>query len=434
MINKLRFKFIRITMFSVLAVLVLIAGSINIVNIYNENHFLDAVTERILANSGRYKHSIPINKTNKNDEESLVKAKKKIKRLINNISLPFLIRYINIFLDSDYKIKKYRLKKLINVPESEINEIKNMVLINKKDVGWYHNYRYRIGKCKDGFLIIALEASDTKNSIFSILTITIIISVAAFFIVFIFIIFFSRRAILPVANSYEKQKQFITDASHELKTPLTVILANTEIMRITYGDSEWCDGIKRQAGLMHSLINQMIQMSKLDEGKQQFAFSSFNICEALCDTALSFSFLADQKKLKLNVETGPDFFINADEAAIRQVFTILMDNAVKYCDENGQINIFAKIITKGFGHEKIMISIRNTFFNVQEVDTEKIFERFYREDKARIQNNSYGLGLSIARSIISSHKGTMQAKKLQNEIEFIIILGKVIHKSSFSWN
>lgn len=420
MINKLRFKFISITMISVLAVLLLIDISINTVNIYHENRFLDSITEKIIQNGGRYRQPKNRSSENRSSENSTSKNKGNYSNFESNSALP--ISFITIFLTSDYKISDYHLRSLSLESENEIDLITETILKRGKNTVWFKDYRCRIGKYGDKYLIIALDASFTKRTILSIFTITVIVSLTAFILVFIAVVLLSKRAILPLAKSYEKQKQFITDTSHELKTPLTVISANSEILRLTYGENEWCDGIERQSNSMLMLINQMIQMSKLDEEKPQFELSKFNISEALYDTVMSFSSLSASNKLSLNVNSGDDIIFIGDESCIRQVFSILTDNAIKYCDKGGNIDISIKKTVKSFGHEKITISFKNTFSDVESIDTEKIFERFYMEDKSRSSSKSYGLGLSIAKSIIKNHNGTILARKIPGKIEFFITL------------
>ena len=161
-----------------------------------------------------------------------------------------------------------------------------------------------------------------------------------FLLLFAVITVFSGRAIRPIVAAYDKQKQFITDASHELKTPLTVISANTEILALTCPENEeWCDGITRQTARMRSLIGQMIQMAKLDEGGTLPESAVFDLTDAVCDTALSFETLAERRNLHLVTDITPALTITGHEESVRQVIAILMDNAVKYCDESGSIRV-----------------------------------------------------------------------------------------------
>lgn len=208
---------------------------------------------------------------------------------------------------------------------------------------------------------------------------------------------------------------------------MTVISANSEILSLTYGENEWCNGIERQTKTMRSLINKMIQMSKLDEGNQLLQFEVFNISEAIYDTVMSFAALTEVKGLQLSTAIQPELYIKGDEGTIRQVISILMDNAVKYCDAAGSIDVITQRISRRFGKGRICFSITNTFSSVQTLNTERLFDRFYREDKARTSNHSYGLGLAIAKSIVEYHGGLIEVKKLSNAIQFTVVFNRRIN-------
>jgi len=227
-------------------------------------------------------------------------------------------------------------------------------------------------------------------------------------------------------EAYDKQKQFITDASHELKTPLTVISANVEILSLSYGQNEWSDGITRQANAMRNLIGQMIQMAKMDENDTVLEIERFNLSDAIYDTAMSFEALAAHRALQLNIEIAPDINILGNEAAVRQVSAILMDNAIKYCDADGEVSAVLSSTGKRGG---AMLTVTNSFAAIDTLDTEHLFDRFYRGSKARESSNSFGLGLSIAKSIMEQHKGTLDCRKKDgNQVQFIAAFKKQYNK------
>ena len=228
---------------------------------------------------------------------------------------------------------------------------------------------------------------------------------------------FSKRAIKPIAESYEKQKQFITDASHELKTPLTIISANSEILAMTYGEDEWVEVIEKQAQRMRDLVNSLVVLTKMDEESQSVIYDEFNISDATYDTAMAFDGLCKNNEVDLLIDVNPNIKFKGDESAIRQLISILIDNAVKYCDNNGQIHVNLK------KEKQVLLSISNTYNDVNKIELDKLFERFYRVDKARTRNGSYGLGLSIARAIVERHRGNIKVKNIDNNIiEFEIKL------------
>lgn len=420
MIKKLRNKFIIITMTTVFAVLLLIIIVINAVNIYQNTQSIDSITEFLLFNDGSF-HDI---KTNYGIQDSYKYKVKLKKQLRNKDELAFSTRFFSVILADNHEIISYDLSSIASVTDDDVEAIVMDILSENENTGWYNNYRYRIGETENGkYMLVAMEASGVQSSILSVLGITFCVGLGAFLLVFIIVALLSKRAIQPVSEAFEKQKQFVTDASHELKTPLTVIAANTEVLNMTYGENEWSNGIIRQSEYMRALIGQMIQMAKLDEGIRSPEFNHFNLSEAVYDTAMSFHSVAASKDLSLTVNICSDIFMDGDEAAIRQLVSILVDNAVKYCDVGGNIKVDLSKGTRRIEKKKAYICVSNTFSGVDTLDTTRIFERFYRADKARTSNNSYGLGLSIAKAIAENHKGKIMVRRTQSkEIIFTVVL------------
>ncbi len=441
MIKKLRWRFILIAMASSFVVLLLITVSVNCVNIYQNLQSADEITEMLLQNDGYFQTEqtefddseppeIPEGGFDSPDGEvpSDTPEKRENKdngrqNILHNMDeLPFSTRYFTITLDESGTVTDMDLSSIASVSEDEVSAIAAKILSRSRSVGWYESYRYRVGDTDDGTLIIVMEATSVRGSIFSVLMITLVVSVAALLVVFLLVFFFSKKAIQPISATYEKQKQFITDASHELKTPLTVISANAEILSLTYGENEWCDGITRQSERMRQLIAQMIQMSKLDEEKQHMVMEKFNLSDAVYDTAMSFTGPASKRELQLSVETEPDLSFVGDEAAIRQVVAILVDNAVKYCDQKGSVTVNLTK-QKNKGKESLLLQITNSYHDIGALETDRLFDRFYRGDKAHSSSNSYGLGLPIAKSMVEQHNGKIAVKNINDEaVEFSVTL------------
>lgn len=414
MLHKLRLRFIKITGLSVLAVILLIMIAINGVNIVQNLRSIDGITQQLVENGGVFK------KPGRNDfPRNDSQPPQPYTDFHNKDELPFSARYVVVYLDNDntQQIIRYDMDHIASISAEEIESMTASILSTEKETGWLGNYRFRLGEFNNSPILVIAEATFTKAAIFNVLWISAIVGLISFAIVLLLVTCFSKKAIAPIAESYEKQKEFITNAGHELKTPLTVISANTEILSMTYGKNEWCDGIMRQSASMKSLIGQMIQMAKLDEDTPSLVYENFSVSDALFDTAMSFSPLAGKKQIHFTVEPLPEYTLKGDEGAIRQVFSILTDNAVKYCDANGSISVKASL-----QKSRYLITFENTCLNVSDIDTKKIFERFHREDAARSENGGYGLGLAIAKSIIAKHKGTLTALKGDGTLIFKVLL------------
>lgn len=326
-----------------------------------------------------------------------------------------------IFLDADGGIAEIRQDAAENYTRDELEGIVSKILDSGKPQGWHQYYKYRMvaRQTPEGTAVTVIglvNASSTLYSVFTMLSVSAIIGILSFFVVLLIIIFASGRAVRPITESYEKQKQFVTDAGHELKTPLTVISANNELARMIYGDSEWFDSIDKQVNKMNGLVRSLITLAKMDE-EQKPVFSPFNFSDATYDTTKSFENLIHAKGRLLTLDIAEDITCTGDESKLRQLVSILMDNAVKYCDEKGKISV------RLTADKLVRLQVTNDCAVSENFDPEKVFERFYRANKARTPDGSFGLGLSIAKSIAELHKGDIRAKILDhNRVQFEVLL------------
>lgn len=215
-----------------------------------------------------------------------------------------------------------------------------------------------------------------------------------------------------MAESYEKQKQFITDANHELKTPLTLILSNLDIVEADVGKNEWLDDIRSESERMGLLINQMVTLCRMDESDTPLALADVDLSGVVDDTVSEFEALAADRKKKLTASVEPGVHYRGDEALLRRLAAILLDNAVKYFDAGGEIRVSLRC-----RHHPVF-TVENTYAEVDRLELDRLFDRFYRADKARTFTGSFGIGLSIAQSIAKKHKGSVIAYKKEGVIGF----------------
>jgi len=231
------------------------------------------------------------------------------------------------------------------------------------------------------------------------------------------ILLLSKRAVKPIAESYAKQKQFITDANHELKTPLTLILANLDIAESELGKNEWLDDIRSEGHRMTELVNQLVALSRMDEENHTLNLSDVLLGRMVADTVSEFEPLAISRGKTIGTNIDTDIIYHGDEALLRRLVGILMDNAIKYCDHGGDI---ALTLHRG---RRIALTVENTYAAVGELELNRLFDRFYRADKARTFKGGYGVGLSMAKAIVENHKGEITAYKKDNtHIGFKVVL------------
>lgn len=414
MLKKLQKSFIKIAALALLSVILIVIASINGVFLYQCNQLLDNKLEDMLirhTDDSRQGKDAPKGE-NKDDKNGPAK-----KRTTSPFDIfPLLHKNMQsssaccvVILDKNYNIQTVRRNIDDSFDEAELEEYLSAIRQKGASHGWYQIYKYRVrtdtdADGKDRICVAIINASSSLYSIASLLVISLIIGLVTFLIILLLIIMASRRAIQPLMESYQKQHQFITDAGHELKTPLTVISANSELARMTYGDSEWFDGIDRQVQRMNKLVRELITLAKMDE-QQKVDFEPFNLSDALYDVMLPFEQVLTRQEKKLTYDITDDITLKGNESSIRELISILVDNAVKYCEGNGEVHVELHTL-----NNKIRLDITNDFSDAENCDFSAIFDRFYRADKSRRSDGSYGLGLSIAKNIVEIHHGTITAK------------------------
>lgn len=267
------------------------------------------------------------------------------------------------------------------------------------------------------YLIVALDATDgmlffrtsVKNSI-------IIMSII--YLILLYIVYrLSFVVFKPIKDSMQKQKQFISNASHELKTPLTVISANADVLKES-GTNRWIDNICNQTERMNLLISDMLELAKMDEGKKLGIITEFNLSEEIIETVLPFDAVAFEKGKSIELDVEPNLSLTADNQSVKKLVNILMDNAVKHAERGGIIRVTLKKDGKN-----TLLAVFNSGSEIPEQDSNKVFERFYRGDETRTnQSSGSGLGLSIAKSIADANKWKIFAHSRPQESMTITVI------------
>ncbi|SHI12588.1 sensor histidine kinase [Clostridium intestinale] len=277
-----------------------------------------------------------------------------------------------------------------------------------------------------GYNLYFLDITFQKNTLRSLIyTFTI---VAFFMLIIIFLIsrFFANRSIQPIKEAFDKQKQFIADASHELKTPLTVINTNVDVLLsnkddLIHNQSKWLYYIKSEAERMNKLTSDLLYLAQVDYSDVKMIFSDFNLSEAVEHIILTMEGVVFENNIALHYDIEPNLIVSGNIEQLKQVIMIFLDNAIKYTDKKGKINL---VLNKA--HNKINLSVTNTGKGIPEEHISKIFNRFYRTDKSRARDSGgYGLGLSIAKAIVEQHNGKISVKSIvDKETTFTIELPK----------
>lgn len=303
--------------------------------------------------------------------------------------------------------------------QNEINSVSStaeVVMKESKNNGRYNVYYFKKTVRDSGeTLLVMLDCTSEIATAILVLMSTVGVFIVALLITFGLVVFFSGRMIQPeIENSY-RQKEFITNASHELKTPLAVIRANTECTEIMSGETEWTKSTLAQVDHMNGLIQNLVMIAKAQEKENKSELSEVNVSDIVDGSVTPYEPLASQSELTLTRNIEPDIVMAADESKIRQLTTILIDNAIKYCDAGGEVEVSLAAAKRG-----ATLTVSNTYAEGESVDYSHFFDRFYREDKSHnIDKGGYGIGLSIAESICTQMGGKISAAWKDGVISFV---------------
>ena len=430
MIRDLRKKFILVAMLSTLVVLTAIMGVVNISNYKEMLDRADDMTALLIQNDGRFPEEpadenseIPdkpddTKRTNNETDTQTPPEKPQGDREHYSVETPFETRYFTVTADEDGEITDCDLERIAAVDEDTAEEYAKKISTKSGETGFEGIYRYRVTETDDGIKYVFLDCRREISNFRTVLVTTVSVSLLGLAAVLVLVVIFSRMVFRPVEESIQKQKRFITDASHELKTPLTIIDANTEVLEMESGESQWTKSTRKQIQRLTGLVQQLVTLSRLDEEKGLQDIAEFNLSEAIADGVQPYEALAQTKGKNLVLEIEKNIFYAGDEKSVRQLTGILMDNAVKYSSEKGNIRLILK--KKG---KKILLEVYNDADELPQGKLDVLFERFYRLDSSRNSGTGgSGIGLSVAKAIVQAHKGKITAENKNGKGLTITIL------------
>ena len=397
MIKKLQRNFIMIAMGSLLIVMIILIGLINAINLYQTNSEIDGTLRILTNNQGRFP---------KFEKDNIPKDGSDIFGFKMNEETPFQTRYFVVDVNSDGSIRMTDTGHINAVSSDDAQAYATKAISNGKDSGYEGIYKYKVVEQTQGYLIVFMDCRSQIKTASSFLVISCIVAMATLVLMFLLVSVLSKWAIKPFLENAKKQKLFITDAGHEIKTPLAIISANADVLELTGGESEWIHSIRNQIIRLDKLVKNLLTLAKMDEENIKSAFTEFDLSEAVTKIAGSFAAVAEatNKKYQMKIQPGLKFF--GDEGSIEQLVSTLVDNAMKYSDEEGNIEITLNTSKKG-----LKVEVYNTVEHLDVENLDKLFDRFYREDFSRSRDTGgYGIGLSIAKSIVEAHHGKISVK------------------------
>lgn len=410
MFKKLRIKFIALSMASLLIVLLLIMGTINIMNHRHVVQQADETLALLAENGGSFTMEPPMKPEGEGapfeqDAEAAQRFDKAHKGF--SAETPYESRYFSVLLDESGSALSVDTGRIAAVDSLTAVQYAQQVYESGKTQGFLDDYRYLVSAEDGGTRVIFLDCGRSLDNFQSFLFASAGVSLLGFLAVGALIVAFSGRIVRPVAESYEKQKRFITDAGHEIKTPLAIINADAEVLEMDLGeDNEWLQDIRKQTQRLAGLTNDLVYLSRMEEAQKSVEHIDFSISDVVAEQAQSFRALAKTQGKTFTEDITPLLTLCGDEKAVRQLTSILLDNAVKYSPEGGEIRL--KLEKQG---RTLALSVYNDAnVPVPRDSMSKLFDRFYRTDPSRSsETGGHGIGLSIAKAIVTAHRGKITA-------------------------
>ena len=402
MIRKLRIKFICINMAIVTAMLLVIFGMVL--------RFTSDSLEQ---------QSLDMLQTVVEDRKPLISWDKPRE---NQPALPYFSVSVNLWGEVTATAGGYYD---LSDPDT-VEQVLRLALGAQEETGYLKAYRLRYQKQTRPFgqTVVFVDVSSQLDTLESLAKSCLVIGFLSLSVFLGLSILLARWAIRPVETAWNQQRQFVADASHELKTPLTVILTNAELLQSPEYDeaqkNQFVSSILTMSTQMRGLVESLLELARVDSGTTKMAFSPLDYSALVQDALLPFEPVYFEKGLSLESDLVPGIHIQGSEAHLRQVVEILLDNAAKYSNDAGAVRVLLQLR----GHQ-CLLSVANPGPAISREDLKNIFQRFYRVDKARAMNHSYGLGLSIAQTIVLNHGGKIWAESSQGVNTFFVQLNTI---------
>ncbi len=307
----------------------------------------------------------------------------------------------------------------INYSADEIVSLSNQAFESREEYGNIDGLRYQIAEKSYGYIIVFMDRRMMDVILYRVDTVFFLVYTFAMILSGFIAIVFSGWALRPIRSAFNKQRQFVADTSHELKTPLAVINTNLDVLEDEMGNNKWFQYIKGEAHRMSLLVKDLLYLAKYDSSEMIYDFIHFDMSRSITQTILPFESLAYEKGFTFEEDIEKNIMYKGDENRIKQLAVIFIDNALKHSSEKGTI----KVSLKHHGSKKIL-SVYNTGEGLDDKQKKKIFERFYRTDKSRTRDTGgSGLGLAIASTIAHAHKAKIIVNGVKGEwIEFSLVM------------
>lgn len=417
MIRVLRRRFVVSAMAAISVLLTVLLGVINIGNLIAGEQRTEQVLDMLSEGEGMYsppeneprhfspdgkKRGLPPGQTAPTPDEMLG------------------ARYFFVRFDAAGEIVSLDMKHIHAVDGDGVREMARAARDGGEASGRMERFRFRVTRTRDGrgSFVIFLDVSNQIRSVRTVFIISLAVGAFCWAAMLLLVLLLSQKAIRPIAENIEKQKQFVTNAGHEIKTPLSIILINTDALELHLGSNKWSKNIRAQTERLTELMKNLLTLAKLDESSGKLPESVFSANLLLEELLDPYYEIAEEKGVSLSAGFQSGVSLRANRESITQLFSILLDNAAKYTPSGGKIE--ASLSENG---KHVVFELRNTCDIPEETDLSKLFDRFYRCDSARTQKDGgCGIGLSAAQAIVRAHGGTISVGREGDTILFTVKL------------
>lgn len=420
MIQKFRWKFIYISITSLFLVLVVTMGILLAINYQQAKSEVNRVLDTLVRNDG---HLTPGNAQplfgNQNDyiNRNFLGGR-------YNPEAVYQYRYFSVKVDPNNNIKIIDDDNVYRVSSSQVKKISYQIIKSRQNSGvikiGQNDYQYRQTKSEIGDqIIVFLNESLIFNRFWLLLKVSILLGIGALIVFALVLIAVSRRAIKPIIETYHKQREFITNAGHELKTPLAIISANTEMQEMLGENSEWIESTKDQTERLTKLINRLIDLARTG-GTDKVIVGKVNFSEIVKNDVYDFKSVMQKNGLHYHAEVSSGIFVRGEEHALKELMNILLDNACKYCDKNGEVIVSLNRSRLG---KYAVLKVKNSYADGKGKDYRHFFDRFYRQDESHnFKKSGFGIGLAMARDLVEAFQGKINVHWKRGMITFIVNL------------
>ena len=331
------------------------------------------------------------------------------------LETPFETRYVVVRLTGQREVAEVDMEHIAALDREKVIQQVEQILDGGKSSGYSGYYRYQVfDDGEEGQTIVVLDCFLQLQAANNVLRLTLLASLACIAIVFLLLVFLSRRVVRPFAENLEKQRRFVTDASHKLKTPLAIISANTGLLEASLGENRWLASTQVQVSRLDRLIGHLVELARTEEALTEEELQPVDLSGVVAGQIEDYRLLAQTSGKELESDVAPGVTVRGAADNLKRLCTLLLDNAVKYCDSGGTIRL--TLAQRG---RWAVLSIANPCAGLDPVQLPRLFDRFYRADASRSRDTGgYGIGLSTARAIVQRHRGRLTAKSEDGLVVF----------------